>query len=134
GPSIIAARELPHAWISSRNLTPSRFKRATVASRSAVLTAQWSTSLPRVLTSPPPGHGRIEIEISSKLTPPAGSRTNPVFANDGQVGGAYVLVWQSPDVVAGADAVGAAAPAPLPWGRRAPRCSTYHCIAHSGCS
>ena len=40
GPSIIAARELPHGWISSRNFTPSLFKRATVWSRFAVLTAQ----------------------------------------------------------------------------------------------
>ena len=54
----------------------------------AVLKAQWSYTLPRVLTSPPPGHGRIEMEMSSKLTPPAGSRTKPVLANDGQVGGA----------------------------------------------
>jgi len=42
GPSIIAARELPHGWMSSRNLTFSRFSRATVASRLAVLSAQWS--------------------------------------------------------------------------------------------
>ena len=31
-------------------------------------------------------------------------------------------------------AAGAAAAPPRPCGRRAPRCSTYHCIAHSGCS
>jgi hypothetical protein len=42
GPSIIAARELPHGWISSSIFTFSRFRRATVASRSAVLSAQWS--------------------------------------------------------------------------------------------
>jgi hypothetical protein len=40
GPSIIAARDVPHGWISSRNLTFSRFRRVTVASRSAVLSAQ----------------------------------------------------------------------------------------------
>ena len=40
GPSIIAARIEPHGWISSRNFTPSRFKRATVVSRFDVLTAQ----------------------------------------------------------------------------------------------
>jgi hypothetical protein len=37
-----------------------------------VLTAQWSTIFPRGLTRPPPGHGRIKIEMSPKLTPPAG--------------------------------------------------------------
>ena len=37
--------------------------------------------------------GRIEIEISSNSTLPDGSRTKPGnFANDGHVGGAYVLV------------------------------------------
>src|SRR4030095_1442939 len=40
GPSIIAARIVPHGWISSRNFTPSRFKRATLVSRFDVLTAQ----------------------------------------------------------------------------------------------
>src|SRR5436309_1749900 len=47
--------------------------------------------------------------MSSKSTPPAGSRTNPVFANDGHVGGAYAIVLQSP-VAAGA--AGAAPPRP----------------------
>ena len=39
-----------------------------------------------MLTSPPPGHGRIEMEMSSKNTAPDGSRTKPGnFANEGQV-------------------------------------------------
>src|SRR5205814_10323765 len=42
GPSIIAARVVPHGCVSSRNLTPSPFRRVTVRSRSAVLSAQWS--------------------------------------------------------------------------------------------
>src|SRR4030095_10360297 len=89
--------------------------------------AQWSTILPRVLTSPPPGHGRIEIEMSSISTPPAGSRTNPVLANEGHVGGAYVLVWQFSSGGVGAGA---------PWraGIFAPRCVTYQFIAQFGCS
>src|SRR5207244_2066265 len=40
GPSIIAARIAPQAWISSRNFTPSVFNRPTVAVRSVVLSAQ----------------------------------------------------------------------------------------------
>jgi hypothetical protein len=29
--------------------------------------------------------------MSSKFTPPDGSRTNPSFANDGYVGGEYIF-------------------------------------------
>ena len=48
------------------------------------------------------------MEMSSNSTPPAGSRTNPVLANDGHVCGAYVNVLQSPP----AGGAGAAAEAP----------------------
>src|SRR2546427_11567049 len=113
--------------MSSRNLIPSLFSRATVDVKSETLSAQWSTMCPRVLTRPPPGHGRIEIEMSSKNTAPDGSRTNPGnLANEGHVGGAYNCL-QSP--------AGGAAGAPLgPAGILAPRCATYHCIPQSGCS
>src|SRR5207247_10233439 len=82
--------------MSSRNLIPSLFSRATVAVKSETLSAQWSTMCPRVLTRPPPGQGRMEIEMSSKNTAPEGSRTKPGnLANDGHVGGAYGCL-QSP--------------------------------------
>ena len=61
--------------------------------------------------------------MSSKNTAPDGSRTNPVLANEGQVGGAYSCL-HSP--------AGAAGATPRPCGSVAPRCVTYHCIAHSG--
>ena len=78
------------------DFTPSLFKRAIVVSRLVVLTAQWSYRVPRVLARPPPGHGIIEIEMSSNCTPPLGSRTKPRLANEGNVGGEYHFVWQSP--------------------------------------
>src|SRR5262245_4237404 len=81
---------------------------------------------PRVLTRPPPGHGRIEIEMSSKNTAPDGSRTNPGnLKNDGHVGGEYGCLQS-----AGAGGVAPAGPG----GMVAPRWVTYHCIAQSGCS
>src|SRR2546422_2335364 len=111
--------------MSSRNLIPSLFSRATVDVKSETLSAQWSTMCPRVLTRPPPGQGRIEIEMSSKNTAPEGSRTKPGnLANDGHVGGAYGCL-QSP--------AGLGAP-PGFGGTVAPRCITYHSIAHNGCS
>src|SRR5438552_18405327 len=83
---------------------------------------------PRVLTRPPPGHGRIEMEMSSKKTAPDGSRTRPVFANDGHVGGAYDRVRQSP--AAGASC----APPPAPCASLAPRWVVYDRVALSECS
>ena len=68
-----------------------------------------------MLTSPPPGHGRIEMEMSSNRTPPDGSRTKPGnLKNEGHVGGAYGCLHS-----AGGDAGGAP---PGPCGRVAPRC------------
>src|SRR5262245_58884945 len=100
--------------MSSRNLTPSPLRRATAAGRSATLSDQWSTRRPRVLTRPPPGHGRIEIEMSSKKTAPDGSRTNPGnLANEGQVGGAYGCLQSLAGGTAGAP--------PEPGGIFAPR-------------
>src|SRR6266480_2879920 len=113
--------------MSSRNLIPSLFSRATVDVKSETLSAQWSTMCPRVLTRPPPGQGRMEIEMSSKNTAPDGSRTKPGnLANDGHVGGAYGCL-HSPD----GRAPGAP---PRPCGSVAPRCVMYHCSAQSGCS
>src|SRR5438876_344404 len=63
--------------------------------------------------------------MSSKNTAPEGSRTKPGnLANDGHVGGAYGCL-QSP--------AGLGAP-PGFGGTVAPRCITYHSIAHNGCS
>src|SRR5438046_8840320 len=109
--------------MSSRNLIPSLFSRATVDVKSETLSAQWSTMCPRVLTRPQPGQGRIEIEMSSKNTAPEGSRTKPGnLANDGHVGGAYGSL-QSPAGLSALPGFGGHAP---------PRSTTCHPTATNG--
>src|SRR5207249_11144280 len=108
--------------MSSRNLIPSLFSRATVEVKSETLSAQWSTMRQNVQTRPPPGQGRIEIEMSSKKTAPEGSRTKPGnLANDGHVGGAYGCL-QSPADLGAPPGFG---------GTVARRCMTYHTISHN---
>src|SRR5437773_9958189 len=107
--------------MSSRNLIPSLFSRATVDVKSETLSAQWLTMCPRVLTMAPPGQVRIVIEMSSKNTAPEGSRTKPGnLANDGHVGGAYGCLLSPAGLGAPPGCVVAVAPS----------CITYHSIAH----